>query len=153
MAVNKIAFLVLIIIVPFTLKGQKKNTEEQLKNLIQNSFDDIFSKQNKEKVTQYYTEDFLLLEAGVVWNLDSVYSYIDKANARKIKPERINTFDFLDIKVKGKTAWLAYQNYANIKIDSKSVVKLHWLESGSAIKTKEGWKLELLHSTIVPKQY
>ncbi|WP_341226089.1 DUF4440 domain-containing protein [uncultured Arcticibacterium sp.] len=151
MAVNRIAFILLLFVLPFSLKAQKGSNEEQLKALIQNSFDDIFSKQKKEKVTQYYTSDFLLLEAGIVWNLDSVYSYIDRANARKIKPERINTFDFLDIKVKGKLAWVAYQNYANIKIDGKSVVKLHWLESGSAIKTKEGWKLELLHSTIVPR--
>ncbi|AWV97992.1 nuclear transport factor 2 family protein [Arcticibacterium luteifluviistationis] len=151
MAANKIAFLLLIFIAPLTLKAQKKSNQEQLKSLIQNSFDDIFSEQKKEKVTQYYTDDFLLLEAGVVWNMDSVYSYIERANARKIKPERINTFDFLEIKVKGKTAWVAYQNYADIRIDGKSVVKLHWLESGSAIKTKEGWKLELLHSTVVPR--
>jgi predicted DNA-binding protein YlxM (UPF0122 family) len=120
-----------------------------VQNLIQDSFDDVFSSLKKEAVQKYYTDDFLLLEAGVVWTVDSVYSYIERGNERINKVERVNSFEFLQTKVKGKRAWIAYQNYADIRVNDISVKKLHWLESGVAIKTKEGWKLEMLHSTRV----
>jgi len=129
--------------------SQKTANEQALKELIQNSFDDIFSAHNRETVSKYYTDDFLLLEAGVVWNIDSVNYYLDRAEIRTQKVDRVNTFDFFQVKIKGKRGWIAYQNYADIIIDGKVVSKLHWLESGTAIKTKDGWRLDMLHSTRV----
>ncbi len=129
--------------------SQKVTNEQALKDLIQNSFDDIFSSHDKETISKYYTDDFLLLEAGVVWNIDSVNHYLDRAKMRTHKVDRVNSFDFFQTKIKGKRGWIAYQNYADIIIDGKVVNKLHWLESGTAIKTKQGWKLDMLHSTRV----
>jgi ketosteroid isomerase-like protein len=132
--------------------AQKMADDQALKDLIQNSFDDIFSAHDKETVSKYYTDDFLLLEAGVVWNLDSIDHYLDRAKMRTKKVNRVNSFDFFQIKVTGKRGWIAYQNYANIIMDSKVVSKLHWLESATAIKTKKGWRLDMLHSTRVKDQ-
>lgn len=44
-------------------------------------------------------------------------------------------------------AWIAYKNQAVFSFDDKRTKKVYWLESATAILTKNGWKLEMLHST------
>lgn len=118
-------------------------------NLIIGSFDDIWSDLDSEKIPQYHTDDFILLENGEVWNNDSIVNYQTKTKLRRNRPQRINRFEFLETKVTGNTVWMAYQNYAAFSQDQKVVGRAHWLESAVAVKTKEGWRLEMLHSTYV----
>ena len=121
-------------------------------NLIIESFNEIWSNFNVENIEKYYTKDFLLLEHGEIWNNDSIVNYIKKAKLRLPKPIRTNKIEVIDIKVKNKTAWIAYQNYAVFTIDNEIIRKAHWLESATAILTKDGWKLDMLHSTRVKKE-
>lgn len=129
-------------------------TEKQaLENLIAASFDEVFSDLNAKKMDKLYTEDFLLLEDGIVQNKDSISDHFDKTIKatihEKIIPKRINTFEFIDIKISSGMAWIAYQNHA-VWLHEKTVYgKMDWLESAAAIKTKEGWKLQMLHSTAI----
>jgi len=46
--------------------AQTKSDEKAIQDLIQNSFDELFSEFNAEKVSDFYTEDFILLEQGEV---------------------------------------------------------------------------------------
>jgi hypothetical protein len=123
-----------------------------VKNLIVESFDEIWSILNVESIEKYYTKDFLLLEHGEIWNNDSIVNYIKKAKLRLPKPIRTNKIEIIDIKIKNKTAWIAYQNYAVFTVDNEIIRKAHWLESATAILTKDGWKLDMLHSTRVKKE-
>lgn len=121
--------------------------------MITESFDEVFSDLNAKKMDDFYTEDFLLLEDGVVQNKDSISDYFDRTiNAtidEKIIPKRINSFEFIDIKIHEGMAWIAYLNHA-VWLHEKTVYgKMSWLESATAIKTKEGWKLQMLHSTAI----
>jgi hypothetical protein len=134
--------------------GQKdREVEKQrIKNLITASFDEVFSELNAKKMDKFYTEDFLLLEDGSLWNRDSISNSFNQTLSatlkEKIIPKRINTIEFIDIKISGGMAWIVYKNYAVWKHET-IYGKAHWLESATAIKTKDGWKLQMLHSTFI----
>ena len=138
-----------------TCFGQKRIDleKQQIKHLISASFDEVFSDLNAKKMDKFYTDDFLLLEDGALWNRDSIANSFDQTiNAtlkEKIIPRRINTIDFIDIKISNGMAWVVYQNYAVWKHETTIYGKAHWLESATAIRTKDGWKLQMLHSTYV----
>jgi len=123
--------------------------EELLKQLIIDSFQDILSDNKKEKLADHYTEDFVLLENGEVWDLEVIHGYMDQSAAMDNLPKRINSFTFIDIKIYGDAAWLAYHNTARFEMDEQVLGEMTWLESANAVRTPAGWKLELLHSTIV----
>ncbi len=122
--------------------------EDQIKELISNSFQKIFSDLDPQALDTYCTQDFLLLETGEVWDMERMRNYLDRASEQKSKVIRFNSFDFIEIKIEGKMAWVAYHNKAEFKSGEEVVRELNWLESATAILTEEGWKLQLLHSTI-----
>jgi hypothetical protein len=130
----------------------KETNKTLIKNLVIESFDEIWSKLNSKNMDKYYTKDFLLLENGEVWNNDTIAKYLDNAILRKPNPKRVNTIEVIEIKVANKIAWIAYQNYATFTIDNKITRKAHWLESATAILTENGWKLEMLHSTRIKSE-
>ncbi|MBK6935753.1 MAG: DUF4440 domain-containing protein [Chitinophagaceae bacterium] len=134
--------------------GQVSNETDKtsIKKLIIESFDEIWSKLNSKNINNYYTENFLLLENGEVWNNDSITNYLDNAILRKPNPKRMNTIEIIEIKIANRTAWIAYQNYATFSVDNKIIRKAHWLESATAILTENGWKLDMLHSTRIKNE-
>ena len=144
-----LAFLFLVSIASF---GQSKEGKDvkAVKQLIQDVFDDVWSGLDSSKISQYHTEDFLLLEHGEVWTNETVANYTEKAKKRNVIPKRTNRFEYIEVRASKKTIWVAYHNYATFEVDGKETGKGQWLESALAVKTKDGWKLKLLHSTRVP---
>lgn len=130
----------------------KETDETLIKNLVIESFDEIWSKLDSKNIEKYYTKDFLLLENGEVWNNDSIANYLDNAILRKPNPTRINAIEIIEIKVANSAAWVAYHNYATFSKDNKIIRNAQWLESATAILTENGWKLETLHSTRVKNE-
>lgn len=129
--------------------SQTKSDEKAIQDLIQNSFDELFSEFNAEKVSDFYTEDFILLEQGEVWDLEMINSYFAKAKSDPDRATRLNHFEFIKTTIEGNRAWIAYQNYATFKKDGAVMMEIHWLESATATKTNDGWRLDMLHSTRV----
>ena len=129
--------------------AQKSSDEEALKELVQNSFDDVLSDLKMESIPEYFTDDFLLLEHAEVWDLPKLKSMLEGDNMKGI--ERLNDFEFIQINVNGNTAWLAYHNKATFMKDGEVVGEMNWLESATAIKTENGWRMDMLHSTRKPK--
>lgn len=123
-----------------------------IKNLVIESFDEIWSKLDPKNIDKYYTKDFLLLENGEVWNNDTIAKHLDDAKLRKPNPKRINTIEIIEIKVANGMAWVAYHNYATISVEDKIIREVHWLESATAILTENGWKLEMMHSTRIENE-
>ena len=130
-----------------------KSDESQIKELIIESFDEIWSELNSKNIDKFYTANFLLLENGEVWNNDSVSNYLDKAALKKPIPNRVNSIEFIEVKVVNGMAWVAYKNQAVFSIENKIIRKAQWLESATAILTQNGWKLEMLHSTRTKNEY
>lgn len=143
-------FQLLIMFIGISVMSQNSELkkEDQIKELISNSFQKIFSDLDPQALYTYCTQDFLLLETGEVWDMDKMRNYLDRASEQESKVIRFNSFDFIEIKIEGKMAWVAYHNKAEFKSGEEVVRELNWLESATAILTEEGWKLQLLHSTI-----
>lgn len=139
--------MMLFLSFPLIAQTATREDEELVKKLIIDSFQDLLSDAKIDKIDTYYTRDFLLLEHGEVWTNDSINKYMNMMLKMEQMPERINTFDFIEVKINGDMAWTAYHNTAEFKIDGKKVGEMNWLESASAVRTEDGWKLEMLHST------
>ncbi len=146
--------LTLICICTFTTVGQNspETDEAKIEQLINDVFDGIWSDLDPENISKYQTDDFLLLEHGELWNNDTIARYMDRASMRDPLPERVNNIEIIEIKVFGDNAWVAYHNRATISVDGKVVREAYWLESATAVRTEEGWKLDMLHSTRVQNQ-
>ncbi len=152
-------FIIMIILTIFMMNCTSKKEQhktlsasknkELIKALIINSFEDLVSDFNTENIDMYYTKDFLLLEDGLVWNNDTLVNLLNDARIQETIPKRTNKFEFIDIKITDSTAWVTYQNYATFTLGDSIIRGAHWLESANAILTKEGWRLEMLHSTPV----
>ena len=67
--------------------------KSRIKEIIIKSFDEIWSELNSKNIDKYYTKDFILLENGVVWNNDSISTYLDKAILKKPIPIRVNSIE------------------------------------------------------------
>ena len=122
---------------------------QEIQQLIQNSFDSLFSGYRVELIERFYTPDFLLLEQGEVWNMDFIKTYLGDRSNNTNPVTRTNRFEFIKTEVFGDRAWVAYHNWAIFTKDGSAPREVYWLESASAIRTSEGWRLELLHSTRV----
>lgn len=122
-----------------------------MQQLIQNSFDGIFSAFNSDLLPDFYTEDFLLFEHGEIWDIAFIQDYLTRAQANPNPPTRTNRFEFVQTKVEGNRAWVGYWNYATITRDGEVIREIKWLESATAVKTELGWRLDMLHSTRVEK--
>lgn len=138
--------------VPSFSQTQTKSDEEQIQELVQAMFDDLFSNFDSEKITAYLTDDFILLEDGEIWDMEIIRNYLNSQKGKENLPIRVNRFEFIEIKIFGNRAWAAYKNWATITRDGNVIREPHWLESITAIKTDSGWKMEMMHSTPVPKK-
>lgn len=123
-----------------------------VQNLIQDSFDELFSSFKVDEIFNYYTEDFILLEHGEIWDIEKAKSYFNRANQNPTPPKRVNRFEFIKTEVSGDRAWVAYHNYATYSMVCREDRELQWLESATAVKTENGWRLAMLHSTRVEKK-
>lgn len=129
----------------------QQSDEQQIKNLIQNAFDGVWSDFDEASVDKYHTPDFLLLEHGEVWTNDIIKGYQEKGRTNSQGTKRTNSFEFINVVVNGDAAWCAYKNFAKISKNGEVVRNLEWLESANVIKTPTGWKLVLMHSTRVSR--
>lgn len=148
-------FLILCMFLSAYAMGQSSSTkeeEEAVKQLVRDAFEEVWSDLDTTKVRKYHTDDFILLEDGMIWNNDSIKNYQARTLQSNNRPKRNNDFDFVKAEKSGNSIWLAYHNYANWTIDNKIVGEAQWLESAVAIKTENGWKLQMLHSTRVEDQ-
>ncbi|MDR5591703.1 nuclear transport factor 2 family protein [Christiangramia sp. SM2212] len=147
---KKLLFSVLIFLISIHFSfGQNASDEEQLKELVQLSFDEVFSDRNMEIIPEYFTDDFILLEHGEIWDMDKLKNVLSNGSMEGV--ERLNEFEFTQFKVSGSTAWIAYHNKAVFMKSGEKVGEMNWLESATAVKTKDGWKMDMLHSTRKPK--
>ena len=148
-----LCFLITLSASAIAQASDKQADERAVQDLIQRSFDSLFSAHRVELVEQYYTSDFLLLEQGEVWTLETVKNYLATAKNRPNPVVRVNRFEFIKTEVFGNRAWVAYHNWASLSTKGQAPRELYWLESATAIKTHSGWRLDLLHSTrVVPKK-
>ncbi|MBD0254388.1 MAG: nuclear transport factor 2 family protein [Cytophagales bacterium] len=110
---------------------------------------DGFSALSLEKIMRHCTPDVTILEDGVVWNADSIATNFKRMQGVDFK--RVNSFDFLQTEVRGNTAWTSYYNQADVQVNGKPR-QVRWLESAVLVKETGGWKVKMLHSTVIERK-
>ena len=103
---------------------------------------------DSSKIAKHTTKDFLLLEDGLIWNSDSLFRVLKPMKSQQFK--RSNEFRFIRHEIKGKVAWIAYYNTAYISFNGQKR-EVNWLESAVLVKDSTGWKVKVLHSTMITK--
>jgi ketosteroid isomerase-like protein len=109
-------------------------------------FFDGLSERDTNKLKAYTTDDFILLENGHLWNMDTLVHKMSAPKNAGIK--RINKFQFIKTEQNGNIAWTSYHNTADFSLNEKQQT-VNWLESAVLKKENGRWKIKLLHSTRV----
>ena len=138
---KKLAALLVVLNLYYSASAQKD--DDNIRASVIGFFNGM-SLLNSDTLKYYATEDFLLLEDGMVWNMDSLVTNI--MPAKKMDFKRVNKFDFLTVSVDGKNAWAGYFNTADFTVNGRSGT-VKWLESVVLIKVKDMWKIRMMHST------
>ena len=143
-------FMLLFIVASFCLKAQTQNSSEQAKvNQAVNKFFDGIAALDTKMMEQYTTKDFILLEDGAVWNMDTLTNKLSPLKTMSFS--RTNHLDFIQTEIKGSTAWVAYNNTADMSVSGQTM-NVQWLESAVLVKEGKDWKIKMLHSTpLKPK--
>jgi len=119
--------------------------EEEIKATIVRFFDGL-SELNENKLKETTTTDFILLENGEVWNLDTLISKIQPRKQTNFK--RVNSFVFINTQQNADVAWVSYENTAEFTVNDKQRT-VKWLESAVLKKQLGKWRIVLLHSTVL----
>ena len=123
-----------------------KSNEQTMVNQTITKFFDAIAALDTKMMKQYTTKDFLLLEDGAVWNMDTLTNKLSPL--KTISFSRTNHLDFIQTEVKGTTAWVAYNNTADMTVNGQKR-NVRWLESAVLLKEGKEWKVQLLHSTTL----
>lgn len=138
----------LLFITSSYLNAQTQKIDEQKKiNEIMTKFFDGIAELDFTKMKQYATKDVIVLESGAVWSMDSLTKFLAPLKSMNFK--RTNELRFIQTEVKGNTAWVIYNNTANMTINGQQR-NINWLESALLLKEDNVWKIKLLHSTTLP---
>lgn len=130
-------------------QSRKKKEQDKINQTIIKLFDGLAALDDKI-IKQYSTADLMLLENGELWNMDTVINELNQL--KRVSFSRTNHLNFIHTEVTGKTAWVAYNNAADITINRQKM-NVQWLESAFLVKKGKEWKVRLLHSTLLkPKK-
>jgi ketosteroid isomerase-like protein len=131
--------------VGFSLTAFCQQEKDSIEASISRFFDGL-SEINPDKLKAYTTTDFILLEEGQVWNIDTLIAKVTTPRNAGIK--RINKFEFIKTEQNGNIAWVSYHNTADFSLNEKQQT-VQWLESAVLRKENGRWKIKLLHSTRI----
>jgi ketosteroid isomerase-like protein len=148
MIMKQVLTILLFVGINGNCSAQSEKANSEVNQTIIQLFDGIAGLDMK-KIQQHTTKDVMLLEDGVIWNMDSIVSIINMFKSTEFT--RTNKIEFIKSEVKGNIAWVAYHNTANMVINGQQM-NLQWMESAVLIKEGNAWKVRLLHSTTKKPQ-
>ncbi|RYY89629.1 MAG: hypothetical protein EOO15_05645 [Chitinophagaceae bacterium] len=109
-----------------------------------------FSAHSPDSVAATVTGDFVLLEEGKVWTMDTLRTVMGQNKG--VSYTRENQLTFYRTERKGTMAWVYYDNVAIFSSNGRSQ-RVHWLESAVLVLAGKRWMVRMLHSTrIVEKR-
>jgi len=144
---KKLFFLLLFFGTSLVSLAQQKALSDavQIQNLIQESFDVLFSTYDLDKIDKYYTSDIKILENGEIWDLEIIKGILENAKKRN-SGQRVNKLEFIETHVDQNMGYTIYHNFATFSSNGEKVREIHWIESVVAVKTSDGWRIKNLHS-------
>ncbi|SIN66971.1 nuclear transport factor 2 family protein [Algoriphagus halophilus] len=144
---KKLGLVLLLFGIGYSVMAQEKGPtdEVQIQNLVQESFDVLFSAYDLDQIDQFYTPDIKILENGEIWDMDIIKGILTNAKSRN-SGIRTNKFEFIETHVDQDMGYTVYHNYATFLKDGEVIREIHWIESVVALKTEYGWRIKNLHS-------
>ena len=95
------------------------------------------------------TDSYLVLEQGELFDVEGHINWLEQ-----VAPPPVTlsfSFDYVDVLVKGTTAWMVYYDHLDVLVEGNVVGQWEGLESAVFLKTKGEWKLAMLTATQIPQ--
>ncbi len=147
---KKIQLLLIAISFSGLLQAQVQSTESQqtVQQTVIKLFDAL-SNRDSVSLKQYCTNDIILYEYGMAWNMDTLINRAITLNtAADFK--RSNTISFINTTINKDAAWATYYLNSEITKDGKQA-SVKWLETVILINDKKNWKIKVLHSSLIKR--
>ena len=128
----------------FLICSISQSIEDAPFNTVQNLFAAI-SAFDHSRMEAVVTDDFHLLEAGEVWDIDTLIKVIGPNEGTY---ERRNYFSLIRMVSRNEIVWISYWNKATFTM-SDNIMENAWLESVVLVEDEGRWKMQLMHSTRV----
>ena len=110
---------------------------------------DALSNRDSVSLKKYAAPDILLFEYGMTWTIDTLIMKAITLN-QAVDFKRINKIDFINTVINGNTAWATYNLNSEITRDTRHTT-IQWLETVVLVKAKTGWKVKVLHSSLIKR--
>ena len=125
--------------------SKKENAAQQT---IENLFTAL-STTDTAAIKLYCTGNARFYEYGQTWTIDTI---IQKVMQSKFIPDfkRTNSFEFISATINKQTAWVTYYLQSTFTRNGKEEL-VKWMETVVLVKEKKKWKINVLHSTRLPK--
>jgi hypothetical protein len=96
------------------------------------------------------TRNFSILEQGELFDVEGHINWLET-----VAPEPVVldfTLEYVDIVVRGGTAWMVFYDHLNVLVDGNVVGQWEGLESAVLVRKRRGWKLAMMTATEVPSE-
>ncbi|MEP7376451.1 MAG: nuclear transport factor 2 family protein [Chitinophagaceae bacterium] len=148
--IKKTTIFFLVFSFTVSLWAQKAFTKNQqaVQHTVMKMFDAL-SNRDSVSLKLYCTDDITLYEYGMIWNLDTLITKAIVLNtATDFK--RTNTFDFINTTVHKDVAWATYNLQSEITGNGNQRL-IQWMETVVLVKDSRGWKIKVLHSSLIKR--
>lgn len=144
---QKIKLLVIVLLLSANLNAQTQE-QKNVQQAVENMFATLTTADTAALKT-FVTAHVHFYEYGQVWTIDTM---IQKLMQSKSIPDfkRTNSFEFVNTSIHKNTAWVTYYLQSTFTRNGKEDV-VKWMETVVIIKQKKQWKIDVLHSTRLPK--
>ncbi len=146
---QKIILLLITLLLAAAVFSQTIIKEEKV---VQQTVEKMFAALTNTDTTAlklYCTGNVKFYEYGQIWTIDTL---IQKVMQSKSIPDfkRSNKFEFVSTTINKKTAWVTYYLQSTFTRNGKEE-SVKWMETVVLLKEKKNWKINVLHSTRLPK--
>ena len=141
MKTNKAVFLVLSLVLCTSAPSSETTPFDAVRNLFgaMSAFDYV-------RMRSTVTDDFQLLEDGEVWDIETLVAAIRPGEGSYL---RRNFFSPIRVETNNEVVWVSYWNRATFATQDELRERV-WLESVVLIEDQGAWKIQLMHSTLIP---
>src|SRR5215510_6833685 len=141
----KYIFLLLNILFSFACYAQQTNDSITIVKLLKEDYATMMPP-NITAHKANITNDYLLVEKGEVWNIETELDSIYRNNTGA-SFTREDLFTIRTVKISGDMAYAVWHLVSEFK-SKDSVKTVSWNESGVFRKEEGRWKIALIHSSI-----
>ena len=122
---------------------------DQIRDCVQTFFDAIETR-DYDLIRSLVTDEYYALEQGGLYDVNGHIIWLQENTG---PPAEFDfTLEFVDILVKGTTAWVVYYDYLDVSVGGTVVAHWEGLESAVFLKQNGKWKMAMMTVTEIPAE-